>query len=102
LTSDVDKVTFNVEGSAARAQVHRVACEARLDHITATINAELSKTHRQRKWRLLNLLYKERAVYAFAVALLRDIDGTNPYPPSTYLGMSGRANEEVLALRRSG
>lgn len=64
--------------------LHLIACRDRLQFIERAVDAELSKPHRQRQWRLLNFLEKERAVYSFAVRVLEDVQnpaqpGENPF-----------------------
>ena len=48
-------------------------CQMRLACVERIIDREITKEHKDRQWHLLDFLYRERAVYSFAISLLTQV-----------------------------
>ena len=59
--------------------------------ISDAINLEVGRPFPQRRWQVLNLLYRERAVYSFAVSLLMELETSESEQTSSAEGTQTRA-----------
>lgn len=60
--------------SLDRWQQQLTFCRDRLSIITDAINLEVGRPFPERRWQVLSLLYRERAVYSFAVSILTELE----------------------------
>jgi hypothetical protein len=77
--------------SLDRWQQQLAMCRDRLSLISDAINLEVGRPFLQRRWQVLNLLYRERAVYSFAVSLLTEIETGEPEQTRSAEGTETRA-----------
>lgn len=77
--------------SLERWQQQLAICRDRLSLISDAINLEVGRPFPQRRWQVLNLLFRERAVYSFAVALLTELETGEPEQPRSAEGTETRA-----------
>jgi hypothetical protein len=66
-------------------------CRDRLSMITDAINLEVGRPFPERRWQVLSLLYRERAVYSFAVSILMELETSEPEQTRSAEGTETRA-----------